>query len=326
MKPWLSLCLKLSFAMVSIALLLQFAPVSNIVAVLGAVSLPWLVTGVALQFTVRFSATFRMQVVARNQGIDLTRTQLYWILLASQFYSVFLPGVLGGGAAWIKYVQHGAGQAAAVAVVVLNRAIRIGTTIALGFCAWLLDRFPQGPLVAILLVPVAACLVLAVAFPPRRSGQAAVVASRNPVVRHLRDFGGRFLRLLALPRSDKLVILAGTCTEVLLAAAASWCLAVAVGAEIAFLSAVWVHAALMVVLLMPITVAGLGLREASLVGFGGLLGIEAPQAMAWSLTILFGTLLVAAAGGLGEAGWTSRRVEDALDRDGPKRVGRRNHS
>lgn len=72
MKPWLSLLLKLSFAVGSVALLLQLAPVSKIVAVLGSVSVPWLVTGVALQFTARYSATLRMQVVSRNQGIELS--------------------------------------------------------------------------------------------------------------------------------------------------------------------------------------------------------------------------------------------------------------
>lgn len=327
MKPWSSLLLKLSFAAGSIALLLQLAPVSKIVAVLGSVSVPWLVTGVALQFTARYSATFRMQVVSRNQGVELSRTRLYRILLASQFYSMFLPGLLGGAAAWIKYIQHGAGRASAAAMVVLNRGIRTGTTIALGFCAWLLDRPPQDPIVtAVLLVPVVAGFVLVLALPPRRAGQPLPRDPRNQTARRLRIARDRFLRVLSLSRGQKSVALLGTCLEVIVAAAASWCLANAVGVEIGFLSAVWVHAALTVVLLIPITVAGLGLREAGLVGLGAILGVAAPQAIAWSLTLFLGTLLVAAAGGLLETGWTSRRVGNLLVREGMERERRRDDS
>lgn len=317
MKPWLPLFLKLLFAAGSIALLLQFAPVSKILAVLGTVSIPWLIVGIAAQFTVRFAATFRMQVVTRIQGLSLSLSQLYRILLASQFYSIFLPGVLGGGAAWVKYIQHGAGQAAAAVVVLLNRGIYIVTTIALGFCAWVVDQLPRGPVATtILLMPVAACVVLALAWPPL--GSAPRSAAQTPTSR-IRHFAGRFLRLLELSRTEKLIVVTSTCLEILIAAAASWFLATAVGIEIAFLSAVWVHAAMAVVLLLPVTVAGLGLREAGLVGFGAILGVEAPQAMAWSLTILFGTLLVAATGGLFEARSTSREIGNLLDGQNPGR-------
>src|SRR5690606_41681741 len=60
--------------------------------------------------------------------------------------------------------------------------------------------------------------------------------------------------------------------------------------------------------LLPIAPAGLGLREAGLVGLGALVGVPAAAALAWSLTISFGTLVVAAAGGLIEARGASNHV------------------
>jgi hypothetical protein len=51
-----------------------------------------------------------------------------------------------------------------------------------------------------------------------------------------------------------------------------------------------------------VSIAGLGVREASLVGLGALVGIQAVDAMAWSFTILAGTLGVALAGGILESG------------------------
>ena len=306
--------LKLLFAALSIAILLRFAPVGEIAAILRTASIPWLIAGIALHFAVRFSSTFRMQIVARNQGLDLSRRELFRILLATQYYSLFLPGLLGGGATWLKYVQHGAGQGAAAAMVVLNRAIGVAATLGLGLVAWLVDRGPASPmLVVALIVLVAAVPAIAVALPPQRDRQPGGRAASRWVVRKMHNLGIRLLRLLSLSRPDKFVVLSSACVDSLLGAMIIWCFAIAVGAEIGFLAALWVRAALLLVLMIPVTVAGLGLREASLVAFGAVLGIDPPEAIAWSLTILLGTLVVACYGGIIEASASSRRVAALLD-------------
>jgi glycosyltransferase 2 family protein len=84
-----------------------------------------------------------------------------------------------------------------------------------------------------------------------------------------------------------------------------------VGLELEFLAVLWIRAGLQLVLMLPLSVAGLGLREAGLVGLGGLVGVPAATAMAWSLTIFFGSLLVAAAGGLIESRGVADRVLQA---------------
>lgn len=64
---------------------------------------------------------------------------------------------------------------------------------------------------------------------------------------------------------------------------------------------------LQISLLLPMTIAGLGVREASLIAFCAAVGIPSDGAVAWSLTILAGTLCVALAGGVLEFLPTSRR-------------------
>jgi hypothetical protein len=87
-----------------------------------------------------------------------------------------------------------------------------------------------------------------------------------------------------------------------------WCFAMAVGLELALVTVLWMRAGLQVVLLLPLSIGGLGLREAGLVGLSAIIGVPAATAVTWSLTLFLGTLVVAAAGGLIEAGAASNRL------------------
>jgi hypothetical protein len=78
-------------------------------------------------------------------------------------------------------------------------------------------------------------------------------------------------------------------------------------------------------LLLPITLAGIGIREVSLVGFGALVGIPSTVAIAWSFVILAGTIVVAALGGLIEANAATIKVESYLNRNQLRRLSRRDN-
>jgi hypothetical protein len=62
----------------------------------------------------------------------------------------------------------------------------------------------------------------------------------------------------------------------------------------------WVRSALDLVLILPISIAGLGLRDASLVTMLNHLGVPAAVALAFSFVLLGRTILVALLGGLVE--------------------------
>lgn len=311
--------LKLGFAMSSLALLLWFVPLAEVVGALARSSIPWLLAGTALQFAVRAAATFRMRVVAANQGAALNHFQLYTILLATQFYAMFLPGALAGGATWAKYVQRGADKAAAAAIVLINRAVLMGVVVAVGVCAWVLDRPGiQPPLDGVVAAGVVAATVLLILLPALPAPQLQRVASGGGPGGRLLNFGKRFLLFLGLSRAGKLIVIASSIVESLLAAASFYSFAVAVGVDVDPLAVLWVRAAIAVAMLLPITVAGLGVREAGLVGLGALLGISPALAMAWSFSILMGTIVVAAVGAVIEAGAASRRVSAFL---GPSQPG-----
>jgi glycosyltransferase 2 family protein len=288
---------------------LWFVPLTEVVGALARASLPWMLAGVALQFVVRAAATFRMRVVADNQGVALTHLQLYTILLVTQFYAMLLPGLLAGGATWAKYVQRGAGKAAAAAMVLINRAVIVSVVVGVGLCAWVIERPGiQAPTAGVVIAGVLGATVLVVVLPPLPVPEKERAAYGTGLVGRLLNLGKRFLLFLRLSRAGKLTVVASGIIESLLGASVFYCFALAVGVAVDPLAVLWVRAGITVALLLPITVAGLGVREASLVGFGALLGVAPALAVAWSFSILMGTIVVAGVGAVIEANAASGRV------------------
>jgi glycosyltransferase 2 family protein len=295
--------IKIAFAIVSLGVLFSLVPLAEVAAVLGDGS-GWLFSlGLLLQFLCRAAATVRMRVVAVSQGIALSLLQLFRILLATQFYSLLLPGALaGGGAAWVKYLQHGAGRGAAAAVVVLNRAIGLGMTITLGSAAWAFDYCHDRPvLVAVAVLSAVTAIGILILLPPQKYAGASPPAQPGRV-QPLSWLLHRLRLLRRISSPDKARIAASALLQEMLASVSIWIYAAAIGTDVSLLSVIWMRAALTVVLFLPVTVAGIGVREATLVGLGALVGISASAAVAWSFTILAGTVAVAATGGLIEAG------------------------
>jgi uncharacterized membrane protein YbhN (UPF0104 family) len=309
MRALVTLSLKCLFAACSLWLIFRLVPRSDIVEVYAGAS-GWLFVGaLALQFLNRATATVNMQVIARGQGIDISRCALFRILLSVQFYAMFLPGALaGGGATWLKYVEHGAGKSAAAASIIVNRGIGLLVLATMGTLALLVDpvseAFPRIVLPLLTMVCLACLTLVWIPWKPRISSR---ITQTGPVPARIGMFLDRLLGFQRLPTSAKAIATASLIVQELGNVAAMWTFGMAIGLHLDFVSVMWMRAGLQAALLLPVSIAGIGIREASLAGLGALVGIQPADAIAWSFMILAGTLGLAVAGGLLEAGaWTRR--------------------
>jgi len=208
---------KFLFAAFSLVVLFHFVPLGETVAALRDLDPVWFAIAVITQFVMRAVGTLRMQVVAANQGITLSLPQLYRLLLTVHFYSVLLPGPLvGGGASWIKYKQHGASSHAAAATVLINRAVGIGMKITLGVCAWLLDQISGTPIFSFACVlAVLFMFALAVLTPPPH-GVEQRPAGDSRLGRFVHEMFRRVILFGRIPRFGKFVILTSALVQELL--------------------------------------------------------------------------------------------------------------
>lgn len=298
------LALKCLFAAGSLWLLLHFVPAHGILDVLANASGPLVAAGLALQFANRGLATIPLRIITASQGIDLGRAALFRIVLAVQFYALALPGALaGGGATWLKYLEYGAGKGAAAASVAINRGIGLLVLVPIGSVALMTDphigHLPPAVTVGLTIAgPLALCLFWS-RFPPALLPR---TSSGDPRSRMIRRGAERVDAFQRLPARARAIVLAAAIACELGNAAALWTFARAVGVTVDYQSVLWIRGLLQLALLLPLSIGGLGIREASLVALGSLAGVSAPEAVAWSLTILAGSTGVALAGGIMELG------------------------
>jgi glycosyltransferase 2 family protein len=309
LHPLISLSVRLGVAAGVLGVLFYFVPTDAVIAALAGIDPAWFGAGLLLQFVLRGVATLRMKVIADSQNMNLGHATLWRILLATQFYSMLVPGpIAGGGATWLKYVQHGAERGAATAAILLNRGLSFLVMLTVGAAAWFIDAEHARTWIA------AAPIALGVLLLGLANGRWAAAGARSEpastpwLLRTARELIGRLRLFGDIAPLGKLIVLTSSVLHEIVGAAIMWCFAMAAGLEVPLLTVLWMRAALQLVLLLPLSIAGLGLREAGLVGLCALIDVPAATAMAWSLTIFVGTVLVAASGGLIEAGTVSSNV------------------
>ncbi len=270
---------------------------------IGSASLGWLaLSGVLTVMTVPPQA-YRWQLLLRARGID---DRLGWLTRAyfvSYAVGQVLPTGVGGDASRIfETTRRHPGSGSPVAgSVLLERALGGVVTLALAAIGFVLaiGRYPIGPYLWVEALFVVGTTLLGV----------VLFAAR--LRRHLRAFVP-FLTRLRVERPIRaayegihgyryhvrtlLAVLAITTAAQISRIFAIWASGRAVGIDLSVRPYVVLGPLLFLVMLVPFTVSGLGVREAFFVSFLGRLGIGADAAFATGFLFFLMTLLLALPG------------------------------
>lgn len=291
---------RIAFSCAALAWALRKTPLREIVSALTSADLPLLMAGLLLNFLARLAAAERTLVISRRLGLWITRWQTIETLFISNFYALLSPGpVLSGVVTVYRYREYGASVSASVGALLASRVIECMAFVALGAACLLGDKHISLTTVHYPLVLATAALA-AVALgmlywgwshkrwnrraPAEREVTAGWRAVQHEMLRH----GPGMAFQAAIPAA----------VQVVLAGAALLLLARSVGIELSLLSSIWLTAAVYAVVLLPISVAGVGVREVTLTNALGLLGFDAGLAVALSILLFLDPLINALIGGV----------------------------
>jgi uncharacterized membrane protein YbhN (UPF0104 family) len=266
-----------------------------------------LALGMLLGVAARFAAAERTQCISRSLGLAVTRWQTLEALFISNFYALLSPGpVLSGVVTVYRYRSYGASMTGSVTSLLASRAIEAATFIALGTLCALLDPQIEMQSVRTPLIGAAALLValgagaLAWWFLHRRTTAVPASLHEEPG-----EGGGLWLRLQAvyveaMRRGPMMALQAAipAGAQVMLSGAAAAVLARSLGFELTLVTAIWVSAAVYAAVLLPLSVAGLGVREITLVKSLALVSVPPHLAMALSVLLFADPVLNALIGGV----------------------------
>jgi len=294
--------LKITVSVVLILILVFKSNIRQVLSSIAGLSAFAVFCIIAVHFSNVFASAVKWKVLLPGRSLGY----LFKIVLEGNFYSTVLPGQLFGEAAKAAKVSTtGEGVQKAVSSVVVDKITGLIALCTLGFVGVIFTKER---------IPVVFTVGLVIGF---ALSVLALFAMRIPVLMRLID---RFFAFLArkFPKRSGLFqkiyeifetweeyskqyktlalsFLLGIIYQGLIVAS---CVVIAyfLGIGVSFFDWCWIMAVLSVVLLLPVSFAGIGLREGTIVGLLGILGIGNDPALTLSL-ILFGLHILAAAVG-----------------------------
>lgn len=246
------------------------------------------------------SLAFRWELYLRAYGLPLRFLEVLRIVWGGQFFNSFLPGSTGGDVYKLVAVGrvHRGGEIRAASTVVLDRLAALATLLALACAALAVESDPlrralgpagAGPAMRFAwLALVVASGGAAAAFVALRHASAASWLGRVRAVllqvwKGIRD-GLRDPALFGKAAAVSLVVHLSSFGCV-------YCLAHALGIAMTFFQVLLVMPVVLIVVMLPVTINGHGLREVLLIGYFEWLGLHgagaAPRESALALSLLF---------------------------------------
>ncbi|WP_336644731.1 lysylphosphatidylglycerol synthase transmembrane domain-containing protein [Microbacterium sp. USHLN186] len=299
---WLGRALQITATLALLVLIWRIAGGADALTLLRGAHPVWLATAAGLLMALTVLSALRWRLAAAPLGIRLSaRTAIAEYFLA-QLVNTTLPGGVLGDVGRAARARHGAGVAAAAGSVIVERAIgqlAMLVVLSAGFVGTLtlatsIDWPPPVLAALAVLLPAAWAAVLAVLIGLRVHPGAAGRLGRT----------ARALRRSLRSAPWQQVGLAMATAACVLGAFA--CCAFAVGAPLSFAAVVAVVPLVLLAMLIPVSVAGWGVREGTAVALLPIAGIGAAQSLA--ISVSFGLMaLIAALPGVATV-WARRRI------------------
>lgn len=281
-------------------------PLSDVISTLASAKLSYLMFASILTILSYVIAAYRLKCFTSLQGISLTALQVFEINLATAFYGLFLPGgnLTGGAIRFYKLSVNDKKIAEAFTSLALDR---ITATIALclvGIVFWIIHFPSDSEYIVISMAAILFILIISIVI--TMSSKTILQVSKifdlntfSLIATSFRKFFDTIDRFRNYSSSAIAFILGISVISQILGVIVYYILALSLGIEISFFAMGWIRCAVLLVLMIPISISGVGLREVSLLFLLKPFGVQDDKALALSL-VIFGvtTVWIGLIGGL----------------------------
>jgi uncharacterized protein (TIRG00374 family) len=262
------------------------------------VDLGWIALIVPILLVQTGLLALRWQKIVAHCGASLSFPLAFRFSMIALFFNQTLPSSIGGDAMRVWLVSKHANWRTAVYSVFLDRLIGvIALAILVLVCLpWTLELV-QNPIgrTALLLIGLG-CLTAGISFVGLAWKQLRVL-QRWSFTRHLAEMADVALAILRSPRSSIPAFWISVLVH-LFTALAAWCAARAIQADVPLLYTVFLVPPVILVTVVPISIAGWGVREGAMVAAFGYAGLAPGNGLIVSLLFGAGYLVMGALGGL----------------------------
>lgn len=301
-----------SLALISV--ILYLVPLSAILSSLQEASLPIVMVTLCLTTGMIFIGGFYASTLARIQGQVISAGRFAHISFTTTFYGLFLPGAISGGLIrWQKLNQVHDDKARNATNIAMGRLISLLVASLLGIACWALDR-QAGIREGLFLIGAVAglsFLYILVMHSPLSGWlerQLEDSLSRWPKAHAaLRRILRSFSELYRTPGYELLRLMAISVAYHLCGVLAFFLFSSALGLGVDPFALGWIRSYVLIATLLPISFAGIGVREGLLTLLLPAYGVVPSGAVALGLLLLLRNLSNALIGAVLEADSTLNR-------------------
>jgi len=309
-RGWWKPALKLVLTIVLLYLVWRMVEgeLDAVALTLRTASLPLLALTFLNHLFGRFLMAWQTGLSMRVYGAVYSPFILFAINLKTLFFAFFLPGDFGGSAVkWYLIARIDGRRAETLAAMIYIRMVNLLVVLLTGLVA-LLVKWPFGDksgLVYLLLALVATVIAIAALhlrwtqrWWDKLMAAKCIVSLGSGVVGQLNKVHDAFLAVSRYRARDLLVLWGFSFAVKLSITLSFWLAAQALGLNLGVVALLWIHSAVEIVQFLPISIAGLGTREITVIYLLGLFGIAEPAALGFSLVLFSLRLGMVAVGGL----------------------------
>ena len=309
----LFLLLKVSISGSLLYYIFQVTPLDQIIKTLSRATPSFVLFALSFFCLERIIMAFQLKRIMDSLGMGLTTIQIFRINLITTFYELFLPGsVVTGAIRWYKLSQLSKMKIPTLAAIGINRLVHFVVIILVGGVCWMVVAKPTNTMVQGLLfflLFVAFFIVYSLLLNKRIFGSVLSVSERAIAKYIPMSMKNSVLKLTEalktfhdLTFKEKLEIfwlqLGGSIFSIM-----GWfLLAQGLMISVSPFTFGWIRSFLTMLVIIPIHIAGLGIRELSLTMVLPMYGVTLDEALALSFLLFFTKVFWGTIGGIFE-GW-----------------------
>jgi uncharacterized membrane protein YbhN (UPF0104 family) len=311
LRRWQAWTLRLAGTIALLTAVLWLIPVTEVARALRHVKLGYVGAGFAVELTAIYLHAIQLWLLLRRQGLPVGRWRVFEVSMVTRFYGQLLPSELLAGAVKLHRLAGPTKRwGDVVASLALLRLVNMLVLVLLGLLFWALEM-PSGPgrWIGPVMAGLGAALVAAhllLASPAAgRGARRLLPAGRVPWPRgrlmdEARELGRTIVAGYRVSSRGLTSAAALAALRHLMGMVSYGLFALSLGVELSYLTIGWIRSTIQVLLMLPISVAGIGVREGSLVVLLQEYGVPASSAVALAFLLFAVNLVTSGLGGLFE--------------------------
>ncbi len=290
---------KVSVTLLILYLLFREFHLGGTLAIMSTVDPAFFIAGLAIMLLSHILNAYQFKAMMAPHGFSLSTYDVFRVNMIAKLYSLITPGVLGGAAVRWYYLSRPDGKRAqAAAVVLFNRLLEIMVVAVTAVFFWLVDWQSEGRwlnLENLLLLAGLLAFAYLLVFNARCHDLLRRILRISFLPATLREKMNKVFDAFALYRGCSAAFHARIFSICLvrqfLVTLCIFLFAMGLGIAIDYATLGWIRAVVTLVLMFPISVGGLGVREAGFAFFLTPYGVPGEAALALSLLIFVRSLL-----------------------------------